>query len=496
MEIIKCEKLGFRYALGNSSALKDVSFSVNEGELCLVIGKSGAGKSTLLKLLKKEIAPAGELVGDITINANVGYVSQNFEENIVTDRVRSELSFGLANMNMSADEIELLVAETASYFNLSSKLDADISSLSGGEKQVLNLASVMIMKPQILVLDEPTSQLDPIACERFINTLIKLHNDFSTTIIISEHMSDKIFPIANSVMLLDDSKMLYKSSPSDMVAYLKNENNNMLDVVPVAQRIFDDASTVSECRSILKAKSLAPLEIENIKDNVALKLKIITFAYEKNIDVLKDVNIKIYENRINAIVGNNASGKSTLLRVMSGVLHAHHGKIKTDKSVAMLCQNPFDLFTKEKCSDEVEFGELTTFLEINDIKNSHPYDLSGGQAQRLALAKVIQAGADIILLDEPTKALDPILKQKLADKLIEFCDMGKTIVIASHDIDFVGEYASYVSFVSNGEIITTSKRQEFFSSLNFYTTTVSRITNGIAKNIVSLADLEKAGGMA
>ena len=188
MEKIRFENVSFSYALGKDTVLKNINFEINEGEFCLVIGKSGAGKSTMLKLMKKEIAPVGKLDGIVKIAENVGYVAQNVQESLVTDKVRSELSFGLMNMGLDAQSIELAVAETASYFNLSSKLDWDIHSLSGGEKQILNLASVMIMKPEVLVLDEPTCQLDPVWAERFVNVIKKLHRDFGATVIISEHL--------------------------------------------------------------------------------------------------------------------------------------------------------------------------------------------------------------------------------------------------------------------------------------------------------------------
>ena len=217
MENIICEKLSFSYPTSSASVLKDVSFSVSGGELCLVLGCSGAGKSTLLKLMKKEIAPNGTLTGCIKINGSVGYVAQNVEENIVTDKVRSELSFGLTNMGMNRSSIELLVAETASYFNLSDKLDNDISTLSGGEKQLLNLASVMIMKPDVLVLDEPTCQLDPVSAQRFVAVVRKLNRDFGTTVVISEHLTEELFPCADSVLVIENGKAVLKDTPQKTV---------------------------------------------------------------------------------------------------------------------------------------------------------------------------------------------------------------------------------------------------------------------------------------
>jgi energy-coupling factor transport system ATP-binding protein len=462
MESIECKNLTFTYPNCKAPALNDVNFSVQSGELCVVIGESGVGKSTLLKLLKKEIAPSGNISGEIKIDGTVGYVAQNVEENIVCDKVRAELSFGLTNMGMSGDEIELLVGETASYFNIESKLDNDISTLSGGEKQMVNLASVMIMRPDVLVLDEPTSQLDPICANRFMQMVKKLHRDFSTTIIMSQHSLENIVDDTNSVMYICKGKTLYKSNIEEMISYLSDNDSEMLDMFPVQMRLFKGLSTVNECREHLRALNLKPQGCKAETLDTAIKVSSISFAYKKGIDVLNSLSLNVYKGKINAILGPNSGGKSTLIKAIARVHKPYRGKIKYSGSVSMLCQNVFDLFTKDKCSDEVEFGEITSYLNIDDIKNQHPYDLSGGQAQRLAIAKVLQTGADIILLDEPTKGFDPILKKQLAQLLRDLCNQGKTILIVSHDIEFIGEYADYVSFLSRGKIITTAPRREFF----------------------------------
>lgn len=495
MEIINCKGLSFKYPTTEKLALNNVDFSVNEGEFCLVIGKSAAGKSTLLKLLKKEKAPVGICTGEININANIGYVAQNVEENIVCDKVRSELSFGLTNLGLPKDIIELKVSEIASYFNLSQKLDNDISTLSGGEKQMLNLASVLIMNPDVLVLDEPTCQLDPVSARRFVSAIKKIHSDFGTTIIVAEHLLEELYSYADKVAFVDNGTIKACLPPFEMIDYLKKNGNDILKSIPVSLRLFDGAKSVSECRNILKQKNLSFVLDEEISDNTAMKVKGIYFAYEKNKDVLKDISFDVIKGEVNAILGANSSGKTSLLKVLCGVKKQHHGKVKAQEKISMLCQNPFDLFTKEKCADEVEFGDITKFLEIDDIKNQHPFDLSTGQAQRLALAKVLQTGADIILLDEPTKALDSAFKIKLGQKLKELCDMGKTILLVSHDTDFVSEYADVVSFLSNGELVTTMPRQHMFSSLDFYNSSVSKITKGICDNVVSELDLQKCGGL-
>ena len=464
MEAVKCKGVSFTYPKCEYPALSGVDFEILRGEFCLLTGASAAGKSTLLKLLKKEIAPAGKLEGEIIINGTAGYVGQNVEENIVCDKVKSEITFGLVNMGMSAEKTELLAAEAASYFNLESKLDIDISALSGGEKQLVNLASVMIMKPDILLLDEPCSQLDPVSAERFVNMVKKLHRDLGITVIVSEHSTDMLFDCADSVILLDSSRMLIKGTGGEVIDFLKSENHKMLAAVPAKYRLGE--------------YSLKEAEPSDDKCSTVLEAKNIYFAYKRGEEVLRGLSLKLYGGKINAVIGANASGKTTLLKVISGVCKKHSGKIKTDKTVSMLTQNVYDLFTKERCGDEVSFGEITDYLEIDYIKEKHPYDLSGGEAQRLALAMVLERNADIILLDEPTKGFDAPLKEKLGKLLRELCEKGKTVLLVSHDIDFVGTYCDYCSFLSGGKIIVTDKRRDFFSNLSFYTTSLSRLTKG------------------
>ena len=492
MEAITCKSLSFSYPNSEAPALRDISFSVQRGELCIVMGKSAAGKSTLLKLLKKEIAPNGKLEGEIEISNKAGYVAQNVEESIVCHKVRAELAFSLSNEGKSQEEIELAVAQNASYFNLEAKLDYDVSALSDGEKQLLNLAAVMINNPDILILDEPTSRLDPVSAMRFVNIIKKMHRDFSTTIIISEHNTDALFESADSVLLLDDAKLLIKDSVDKVCAYLKETKNDMLSAIPVQMRLYDGAKTVAQCSEIFKAKNIIAPKSEELTGETALEIKNVYFAYEKGRDILSSLSLRVYKGKINAVLGPNSSGKTTLLKTIAGVRKPYRGRIKANKRISMLCQNPFDLFTKERCSDEVCFGTITDFLGISDIENRHPYDISGGQAQRLALAMVLERDADIILLDEPTKGFDPVLKEKLAMLLKELCKQGKTVLLVTHDIEFISSCCDVASFLSRGRIVATKPRREFFSSLSLYTSTVAKITK---TNIVSLDDLKECGGL-
>ncbi|MBQ8980585.1 MAG: ATP-binding cassette domain-containing protein [Eubacterium sp.] len=448
MEACNFKNVSFTYPNRAEKALNGASFTVNKGEFCLVTGQSASGKSTLLKLLKKEIAPHGTLEGEITVNGTVGYVSQHYDESLVTDRVRSELEFSPVNAGMGGDEIELLVAETAAYFNLESKLDRDISALSGGEKQILSLASVMIMHPDILVLDEPSSQLDPFAAATFFDMVRTMRRDFGTTVIMATHALSAVWDMADDVLLLDSGKALIKADKEQVSAYLKNKDHPMQSALPGA--VHTAADRTSET------------------DEIALRAKGIYFAYDKGNDVLKGTDLKLYKNRINAIVGTNGSGKTTLFKVLCGVKKPYRGKVKSSAKVSMLPQNVQNLFTHDTCGEEVEFGKITDFLGISDIADCHPYDISGGQAQRLALAKVLATGADILLLDEPTKGVDCVIKTQLGALLKRLCDEGKTVAVVTHDLDFAAEYADYASFLSQGRIVATMPKSQFFSKLRFY----------------------------
>lgn len=460
MEACKLENLSFAYAGSQTDALSDVSLSVNKGEFCVVIGESASGKSTLLKLLKKEIAPVGNLCGTVILNGTVGYVSQHFEESLVTHKVASELAFSPSNAKLSDEDISLMVAETAAYFNLDGKLESDISSLSGGEKQILSLASVMIMKPDILVLDEPTSQLDPVSEAAFFDMLRTMHRDFGTTVIMAVHSLQNVYGMADTLAVLDSARLVAKGEKSEVSDMLIKKEHALRGTLPV--NVYRGEKATAEKPS----------------GEIILKAKNISFAYEKGKDVLSSLTLNIYKNRINAIVGTNASGKSTLLKVLCGVKKQYRGKVRSDSQISMLPQNVYDLFTFDTCGEETEFGEITDFLAISDIKDRHPYDISGGQAQRLALAKVLQTGAEILLLDEPTKGFDCVLKSKLAELLRSLCDSGKTVVIVTHDLEFAGKYADNAAFLSCGKIVCQMPKTEFFSKLRFYTTPLSRLTGG------------------
>ncbi len=472
MEAFALKDVSFTYPGTAQPALQSVSFAVKQGEICLLTGRSAAGKTTLLRLLKKEIAPAGERSGLVTVNGTAGYVSQHVAESIVTDCVRSELSFGLTNLGKTAEEIDLAVAEIAAYFHLEEKLNSKISALSGGEKQLVNLAAVMLMQPEVLLLDEPCAQLDPIASERFLHVVQRLNSDFGCTVLLSEHSNPAVFAMADSLAVLEAGRLLIADGKEKVIRYLCENKTVLRALLPVQYR-----ADFAVCEAVEPAPFTAT--------ETALTAKGIWFAYERGNDVLRGLSLSLFRGKINAVIGANGCGKTTLLKVLANVKKPLRGKVKAGGRVAMLTQNVFDLFTQERCADEVPFGELTDYLGISELADRHPYDLSGGQAQRLALAKVLARETDIILLDEPTKGLDAQLKIKLTALLQSLCQQGKTILLVSHDLDFVAETADYVSFMSRGQLLKGGTPGTVFRALSFYTTSLARLTDG---KIISLRE--------
>lgn len=491
MAVLEIKNLKFSYPNSSKRALNGVSFQVEQGEICLVIGKSGSGKSTLLRLLKKEISPYGKTEGEIKVNCSeIGFINQNVESNIVTDTVTGELAFPMENSGKSNKEISLKIAETASYFNLNSMINERTDNLSGGTKQMLSLASVMSASPELLVLDEPSSQLDPVSSEIFINAVLKLNREQGVTVMISEHRIDNLLSSVHKVLVLDKGQALFFGTPEETAGFLINTDNEMKRILPPYTLVLQEHPI-----EFSKAKQLADkIQIkaggEYIGSETALTAKNISFAYKKGLpDVFFQLDYKAEKGRINAIVGANGCGKTTLLKCFSGILKCYSGKIKAKGKTAYMPQNVQTLFLHDTVSDEIHSDELLKALGIEELAKQNPFDLSGGEAQRLALAKILSSGADILLLDEPTKSVDAVFKHEFALMLKSLCRQGKTVVIVTHDLEFAGGYADRVSFLFDGRIVADAPKRAFFAGLDIYTTALSRLTGG---NAVSADDIEVA----
>ena len=541
MENFRVENLKFRYKTADCNALNNVSFSLEKGDFMVICGQSGSGKTTLLRLLKPEISPNGYKKGSIFYNGKeitegnattlkIGYVFQNPDNQIVSDRVYTELAFGLESMGLASDDIKIRVAEIAQYFNLTSLYNKRTSMLSGGEKQLLNLASIMAMNPEVLIFDEPTSQLDPIASKEFLQTVKRINEELNITVILTEHRIEEVFNLATKVMVLDKGNVFTVGTPEEVVNSEKLDSKLKL-MLPTTARLFAEINgekgmpkTIKEAREYLlnnvkitKTKLLKEQEV--LQKEIAVEIKNACFRYDKNSkDIISDANLKIYKGEIFSIVGGNGVGKSTLLKTIVGSLNLYSGKIKYFSknlksfrnnqkygTISMLSQNPATLFVKDKVITDlkeieklagyshIEFEKMLndtiSLVGIEDVLQSHPYDLSGGEMQKVALCKVLLMKPQILLLDEMTKGLDNFYKNKLGDILLKLKEKGITIIQVTHDVEFASKYSTRVGMMFNGDIIAVKDRTEFFKSNQFYTTSAVKISKGIYENTVNTDEL-------
>lgn len=555
MDILQVENLTFRYPDAVKDALQNISFTVRQGEFTVLCGESGCGKSTLLKLLKRELAPFGEKNGKIFYNgilqdktddrqaaSEIGFVLQNPESQIVTDKVWHELAFGLESLGYPTQVIRRKTAEMANYFGIENWFHKRTSELSGGQKQMLNLASVMVMKPKILLLDEPTAQLDPIAAANFIGTLQKLNRELGLTVLLAEHRLEEVFPIADRVFLMDNGKLLYADSPRGIGAYFKsNPDHPMVAGLPAAMRIYNELNTNAECPLTVKEghefitqnfgnkiRSSKPRKIP-YKNEAVLELKDVWFRYEKELpDVLRGISFSVYKGEHFCILGGNGTGKTTTLGVIAGLLRAYRGKVlingkQTEKlsgkelyrhNIALLPQNPQTVFLKKTVRED--FAEICKAMEykkedaerlikeatekvgIKHLLQTHPYDLSGGEQQKAALAKMLLLQPKILLLDEPTKGIDAHSKLNLAEILRTLKAEEITVITVTHDIEFAAQNADRCAFFFDGELVSVDTPAAFFADNNFYTTAANRIAGDYYDNAVLCEDvvaLCKANGI-
>lgn len=481
MVLFETKNLSFEYPDAVSRALDDINIKINRGDFIIVMGKTGSGKSTLLKMLVPELSPFGRVTGSIVNNSrSTGYVPQNPEVSFISETVRGELAFVPENQGLDNNTIALRIGETASFFNLTQLLDRKISTLSGGEKAAVAIASAIAGDADAVILDEPFAQLDSKSASELINILKRINDELGITVIMSSHISDGIIDLCDRLLVLDKGKIISDDEPACV-------NDKILPFYPISARLFESRPLTVK-QAIACARELKEKPLKNIdKTDDIIKLKNITFAYsKKEPDILDGLSYKAYRGKIHCIIGANGSGKTTLLKIIAGIKKPYSGKRKVDGRIAYMPQSPRYLFTKDTVGEEIS-AETSKSFGLDDCIKQHPCDLSGGQQQKLALAILSEQEYDILLLDEPTKALDVFYKAEFAEYIKK---LDKTVIIVSHDLDFVGDMADYVSFLSDGIITLNGERRQVFSNLNFYTTQVRRITKNILTSAVSVEDLE------
>ncbi len=616
MAHFEIKDLTFYYPGGSRPALNDINLKIERGSYVTVCGRSGSGKTTLLRHLKSVLAPHGKKTGEIFFGGRplekaglreqssmIGYVMQDPEDQVVTDKVWHELAFGLESLGVDQKTMRLRVAEMASYFGIQDWFHKDVAELSGGQKQLLNLASVMAMQPEVLILDEPTSQLDPIAAADFLNTVRKINLELGTTVIITEHRLEDILHASDMVVVMQNGRIAACGGPGEVGQQMYEQGSEMFTAMPAPMQIYfgvrADAAgsgpaeperhalsggtvdaggrkcplTVREGRTWLsrefegreiKVRSLAEaagkrgangqtaaarrgvpgqmaagmagqvsvsaagadgetvIRQRHETSKPAIEIKEAWFRYEKNSpDVLRGFSLEVPRNELFAIAGGNGTGKSTALKTICGICRPYRGKVIIDGKrlekyssgelfhgkLAMLPQDPKSLFVKKTVREELEemlpgssqadarsgkdaaIAETAQLCDIEDLLDSHPYDLSGGEQQRSALSKVLLTRPEILLLDEPTKGMDCFFKIKFAGILGELKKHGVTIVMVSHDVEFCARYADTVSMMFDGSIITTNTPDRFFSQNSFYTTAANRMSRHIFDDAITDEDV-------
>lgn len=549
METFQIKNLTFTYPSAQKAALKEINLRVDEGEFVVICGRSGCGKSTLLRHFKSILTPHGSRTGEILFEGKpieqvdrrrqaeaIGFVLQNPDSQIVTDKVWHELAFGLESLGYPNQAIRLRVAEMASFFGIDSWFYQNVAELSGGQKQLLNLASIMAMEPTVLLLDEPTSQLDPIAAGEFLNTLKKINQEIGTTIILTEHRLAEALPMADRLIVLEEGGVFADGAPSEVGRLLQGKKHELFWAMPAPMRIFAEVGgpfpcpvTVGEGRRWLnQILEDAPLESNPVEDGkkvdkaykapISLQLNQVWFGYEKNSpDIVRGADLTISEGEIFALLGPNGSGKSTILSLAAGINRPYRGKVllqgedlakkkeKNQGSVCLLAQDPQTLFVQNRLDKDLEemlsnrgfyeeeirkqVANVCDKMELSHCLSSHPYDLSGGEQQRAALAKVFLARPQILLLDEPTKGMDAFFKEKFASMLKELAAEGATIFLVSHDIEFCASHAHRCGLFFDGRVISQGPPREFFGGNSFYTTGANRMSRHRFYGAITVQDV-------
>ena len=645
MALFAFEELTFRYPEAPRDALRDVSVAIEPGQFVLVCGQSSCGKTTLLRQFKSALAPHGHQSGQVLFDgvpladvpereqvARIGFVMQDPDAQIVTDKVWHELAFVLESLGCDERTMRLRVAEMASYFGIQHWFHKNVGELSGGQKQLLNLASVMAARPDVLVLDEPTSQLDPIAASDFLATVHRINRELGTTVVMSEHRLEEVYGLADRVVVMEEGRVTADGEPRAVAGQLHRAGSPMALALPAAARIAwgvegrlgrrsgegapcdrpdcadgegapcdrpgrrsgegapcapparavgrgapcsdsievqgsSRVADVSVCTSMNCARTPLPtaraysamveegtalqvgtpltvregrawltrevavhpprirvLPEEKVLDEAparaAVELKDVWFRYERDgADVLRGTTLAVPEGSLFAVVGGNGTGKSTMLRAICGVARPYRGKITVlgrrlkewkkaelfRGGVALLPQDPLNLMVKKTVRGDLEemldgrgltaeqrvaaVREVAVLTDIVPLLDAHPFDLSGGEVQRAALAKVLLSEPRLLLLDEPTKGLDAFFKDKLARLLRSLTARGTTVLMVSHDVEFCASYADWCALFFDGNVVTTNPPRQFFASNSFYTTAANRISRGFFENVVTVEEV-------
>ena len=542
-DILELRGLRFSYPDASRPALDGIDLRLRAGDFCVVCGASGSGKSTLLRLIKPQLSPVGERQGSITFRgtdpaamdaresaAALGFVMQRPQDQLVMDSVWHEVAFGLENLGLDQEDMHRRVAETAHYLGMSPWVTQRVATLSGVQQRIVNLASVLVMRPKLLLLDEPISMLDPIAAADFIALLARVNQELGITVLVAEHRLDLLLPHANRVLLLQEGKAAYSGDVQGFLRRCLSEGSRVDAALPPAARLCsgDEPSipvTIAQGRNWLASKLVSDpgagegvfaersssegpfAESTASASEPLIEARELWFRYgAQEPFVLRGASFAARAGKVHAIVGGNGSGKSTLLFALAGVNKPQRGSVRRvgKLHVAALAQDPRVLFVCDTLRDDLrewsdrfayDDSDIARVMQRLDLPesllDSHPFDLAGGELQRAALAKLLLAKPQVLLLDEPSKGLDAQAKGDLVGLLHELAQEGSAVVLVSHDLDFVAEAADTVSMIFDGVVDTTGSVRDFFVGNLFYTCAVGRLSQGIIEPCVTFEQLRE-----
>ncbi|MDD5923521.1 MAG: ATP-binding cassette domain-containing protein [Clostridia bacterium] len=542
MSFIEVKNLNFSYPEQEVKALDDINLDIDRGDFVIVYGPSGCSKTTLLKHLKPEIMPHGTRGGDILYDGKsistldrlssaqkIAYIPQNTTEYSITHKVYRELAFSLECMGIGDSEIYTRIAECCEYFGIGRLFDRDMSTLSGGERKIVSIAAAMCLNPELMILDEPLSQLDPISCKRLVSIIERLNKEKGITIIISEHRLEDIYQFCNKLIVMEHGKIILNGLPTVVGDNLKNYRS--LGGFPSYVRLYYATRLGQKCPfGIADARRYLAENIINQKAELAseaeygeeiLNCKDICFAYDKKSqDVLSDLSFSLHKGEIMCVLGSNGSGKSTLLKVIADLKRPYKGKISVfskdirkykdnelyHSNISYLPQDPLNMFSCESIGEDFRrvmtvHGTDDDFLKrtldllgISHLLSKNPRDVSGGELQKCALCMLLITSPRLLLLDEPSKGLDYASKQDIIKIMHSLKKKGVSVFAVTHDLEFAADVADTSAMLFNKKLIGLKNSREFFCDNKLYTTPICRITDGILDGCVTINDVVKMVG--
>jgi energy-coupling factor transport system ATP-binding protein len=500
MSVLSLERVTYAYPGAATPALAEVSLTVTPGELVVLAGASGSGKSTLLRAANGLVPHfyggvfAGRAVvaemdtrehGPGALAAAVGTLFQDPETQVVMGTVRAELALPLENRGEPAPAVARGVEEVALALGIAHLLDRPTDELSGGELQRVALGAALVGRPQLILLDEPTSQLDPVAGDELIALLKRLAEDFDTAIVLAEHRLERCLPFADRAIAMRGGRVVCDSLPGEFLAWACVEAPEL--ATPGARLLFGlglaPAAGVKAARAALRARGLlstpplAPASGVRRPAREAIRFDRVWHELDRGPAILRGASLTVHTGERVALMGRNGAGKSTLLRHAAGLMRPTRGKVERSGRVALLLQNPTDYLVHDRVEQEASAGALAT-VGLGDpaLRDRHPRDLSGGEKQRLALAIVLDgADAAVVCLDEPTRGMDRRRKDELAALL---SGLDAAVLVATHDPEFAAAFADRVVLLADGAPIADGSPSEVLAGGTYFATETARILGG------------------